>query len=106
MNVRSYVFESVGGADLLIQDSDIKRSFVGDERNIQITGESLGGGTYTVLYRVPKGSVFIEHVGNATSTDCVVLAGKGAPIIEALKITFQNTVGNPKIILNAWVRGI
>ena len=106
MNVRTYEFESVGGADLSIQDSNIDRSFVRDERNIQITGENLGGGTYTVLYRVPKGSVFIEHVSGATSSDCVVLAGKGAPIIEALKITFQNTVGNPKIILNAWVRGI
>jgi hypothetical protein len=106
MHYKNYQFTSVAGADKMIQDSDLKRSLTNNENNLQITCENLGGGSYTVFYRVPYGSVFIEHVSGATEQDCVVLAGKGAPIIDALKITFTNTVGNPKIILNTWERGI
>jgi hypothetical protein len=105
--LRTYEYTVIAGADKVISSEDMNtRTFKYHERNLQVSVEGLGGGTYSVFYRVPNGSTFIEHVSNATDQDCVVLAGKGSPIISTLKITFNNTVGNQKILLSTWERGI
>ena len=105
--LRTYEYSVIAGADKVISSEDMNtRTFKYHERNLQVSVEGLGGGTYSVFYRVPNGSTFIEHVSNATEQDCVILAGKGSPIISTLKITFNNTAGNQKILLTTWVRGI
>lgn len=77
-------------------------------RNAQISVEGLGGGSYTINYRVPSGTVWREHVSVALESDTVVITGSAGPLIEAIQVVFtgvpaQNT---PIIIVNLWSRGV
>lgn len=77
-------------------------------RNAQISVEGLGGGSYTVNYRVPEGRTWREHVAGATEADTVMIAGSRGPLVEALQIELANVPAQntPRVVLNLWSRGV
>jgi hypothetical protein len=107
---QSHVFTVAAGA----ASFDIERHKLGGAgiadyyRNAQISVEGLGGGTFTVNYRVPEGQTWREHVAGATESDTVMIAGSRGPLVEALQITFSGVPApnTPRIVLNLWSRGV
>jgi len=107
--IETHRFEVTGGATLTIEPRNMEgQRFSDGHRNIQVTVSGLGGGSYSVSYRSVGSDIFTEHVNNATEVDTVMIAGKRAPVCDAIKITFANVPAqtSSKITLNTWPRGL
>lgn len=106
----THTFTTTGGASLTIEPSDFRgQRFSDGNRNVQVSARNLAGGTYTVFYRPVGSSQFVSHVGGASESDQVMLAGVEAPIFDALKIEFAGVGAAPAvqtIQLNTWPRGL
>jgi len=107
--IETFTFETTGGAAVILDPSTVKgQRFSDGHQNAQIQASNLGGGKFTVELRSPQGSQWKEHVGGAGESDTVILAGRQAPIFEALRVSFSNVpaLTTSTITLSTWVRGL
>ena len=76
--------------------------------NAQISVENLpANGTFDVLIRPAGHNEFKQHILTSTNIDLIMLAGKEAPLFEAIKINVTATNGaTVKIHVTLWERGI
>jgi len=75
--------------------------------NAQVTVSGLAGGTYTVSILPASDSVMRVAAVDATEADIVVIAGKDAPLFEAVTINATGTSGGTvTATLTLWERGI
>ena len=105
----SHKFETVNGATVTLDPSTVKgQRFTDGNRNVQVHSENLAGGTYSVYYRFPSANTWIAHVENATEKDSVILAGKEAPLFEAVQVRFFNIPNGTTTTLHltTWERGL
>ena len=109
MRNETFTFETTSGAAVILDPSTVNgQRFSDGHQNAQIQASNLGGGKFTVELRSPAGSQWVEHVTGATESDTVIIAGRQAPIFEALRVSFSNvpalTVST--VTLTSWPRGI
>ena len=109
MMYESFRLTTTGGTALTLDPSSIEgQRFIDGHRNSQIEVEGLGGGSYSVFLRHPKGARFIEHIGGAGENDTVMLTGDRAPLYEAVRLVFSNVpAGQESVIrVTTWPRMI
>jgi hypothetical protein len=109
MRSETFTLETTGGAAVVLDPSTVKgQRFSDGHQNAQIQASNLGGGKFSVEFRSPNGSHWVEHVTGASETDTVILAGRQAPIFEALRVSFSNVPAPTvsEITLTTWARGI
>ena len=104
--IETHTFETTGGASITIEPHMFQgQRFEDGNRNVQVTCKDLGGGSFSVAYRVPRGSQFVEHISGALETDAIMLSGKEAPIFDAVRVSFDGVPAAPNtqtITLNTW----
>ena len=109
MRNETFTFETTSGAAVVLDPSTVKgQRFSDGHQNAQIQAANLGGGKFSVELRSPRGSQWVEHVVGASESDTVIIAGKGAPLFEALRVSFSNVpaLTVSVITLTTWPRGL
>jgi hypothetical protein len=104
---QTHVYENITTAELRLEKHTLKGQGLADfYANAQITAEGLDGGSFSVLYRVPEGETWREHIMGATEADVAMLAGHRGPLAEALLIRFNNLgpAAAPRVVVNLWGR--
>ena len=107
--IENFSFETSNGATLTLDPSTVRgQRFLDGNQNVQVTCQTLGGGTYSVYYRFPQASNWVAHVENATENDSVTISGKRAPVFEAVQVRFFNVPNGTttKLFLTTWERGL
>lgn len=98
----------VGDGSVIFDSSVTRWRMDGYPANAQISVEGLPvGATYNVELRPAGHNEFKNHILDANLDDLVMLAGKEAPLFEALRITVASTNNaNMTIHVTLWERGI
>jgi len=97
-----------GDGNLIFDSSVTRWRMDAYPANAQISVESLpSNATFNVELRPAGHNEFKDHIVDATKDDLVMLAGKEAPLFEALRVTVANT-NNAEITVHVtlWERGI
>ena len=104
---KTMTLSRTGDGSLEFTPAVTKWNPAGDPANAQVTVSGLDGGTYGV-YILPAGDSAARLAAEAvTEADIVVIAGKDAPLFEAVVVEASGTSGGTvTATLTLWERGI
>lgn len=104
---KTMTLSRTGDGSLEFTPAVTKWNPAGYPANAQVTVSGLDGGTYD-LYILPAGDSAARLAAEAvTEADIVVIAGKDAPLFEAVLIEASGTSGGTvTATLTLWERGI
>lgn len=104
---KTMTLSRTGDGSLEFTPAVTKWNPAGYPANAQVTVSGLDGGTYD-LYILPAGDSAARLAAEAvTEADIVVIAGKDAPLFEAVVVDASGTSGGEvTATLTLWERGI
>lgn len=107
--IENHKFQTTNGQTIELNQHTVRgQRFIDGNRNIIVACKNLQGGSYSVHYRLPSGESFISHVEDAEEADSVIIAGKAAPIFEAVEVRFNNIPNGTTttLYLTTWERAL
>ena len=99
-------FKIVSSTEAVFNRATTKQDYAAYPMNVQVSCTPLAGATFDVLILLPGETEFKTHVSGATEIDTVMIAGKDAPLFEAVKVLLNDAIGDITVTLTCWERGI